>query len=312
MQQSFASQITRLAESDSRIVLLAGEPQVQHFADFREKYPERFFDCGAADARLIAQATGMALSGLRPVVCATIPAVTSGCLESIRTSICRWKARVVLVGADESTAEPTGQTASGCRHDLALMRFLPHVAVACPADDAELAGVLRAALNRTSPSYVRLARPGGSQIHEEPVEFRFGRTIPLRPGTDLCLAAAGDTLAAALDAAEKLERAGLSVEVVSCPSVKPLDADWLDLAFERHLLIVTIEDHGLLGGFGAAVAEWLADQPPRNCRLLRLGTPEIVSDSSAAETGDRPRAPGCAQIVQQVQRRLRSMRRQVA
>ncbi|RPI77413.1 MAG: transketolase, partial [Planctomycetaceae bacterium] len=147
MHQSFASQLTRLAKTDSRLVLLSGEPQSRDFESFRKQFPERYFDCGAADSRLVAQATGMALSGLRPVVYATIPAVTTGCLESIRNSICRWKARVVLVGADESAGSGTAADSHTCRHDLAVMRFLPHLAVACPADDAELHAVLRAALN---------------------------------------------------------------------------------------------------------------------------------------------------------------------
>ncbi|MCY2963174.1 MAG: hypothetical protein NT069_05885 [Planctomycetota bacterium] len=136
--------------------------------------------------------------------------------------------------------------------------------------------------------------------------------ITLRRGTDVCLFSTGDLLAEGLAAADILERSGLSVEVVSSPTVKPLDGDWLDSAFDRFSTVVTLEDHGLLGGFGAAVAEWLADGVPHSARLLRLGTPEVVFDVATEEPLDRRAALQPQQIAQQVLKRLKKRVRAVA
>lgn len=167
-------------------------------------------------------------------------------------------------------------------------------------------------MSRTSATYIRLASAGAPQIHDNGLEFRFGRVIPVRPGADVCLVSTGDLLAEALAAAQILERSGISVAVVSSPAVKPLDGEWLDGAFDRFSTVVTLEDHGLLGGFGAAVAEWLADGVPRSARLLRLGTPEVVFDVATEQRLDRRAALQPQQIAQQVLKRLKKRLRAAA
>jgi transketolase len=170
----------------------------------------------------------------------------------------------------------------------------------------EFTAVLRASLSRTSATYIRLAGTTGTRIHSEPTEIRPGRFIPVRAGSELCLLASGDVLGEALEAARLLESNGVEAAVVSCPSIKPLDADWLDTNLHRFPLAVTLEDHGLLGGFGAAIAEWLVDSPTHRTPLWRCGTPEVFTGETLDANSRRATLEPsrlAAQILKQLRRR---------
>jgi transketolase len=304
MSRPFIEPLLRLATVDQRVVLLTGDVPPGQLQPLTDQLPGRCFDSGTADARLIQQAVSMALSGLRPVVLGAVANLTTRCLDSIHTQICRHRARVTLVGHD--TPPRGAQDATVSRHDVALLRPLPNLAIACPADDQEFTAVLRASLSRTSATYIRLAGTAGTRIHPESAEIRPGRFIPVRTGTELCLLASGDVLGEALEAARLLESSGVSAAVVSCPSIKPLDEDWLDAHLHRFQLAVTLEDHGLLGGFGAAIAEWLVDSPSHRTPLWRCGTPEVFTgETSDADSRRASLEPSrvAAQIVKELRRR---------
>ncbi|MFM8222588.1 MAG: transketolase C-terminal domain-containing protein [Planctomycetaceae bacterium] len=312
MTDCFVADLVQAATQDSRLVLLAAEAGLPGLSEFARQFPERFFAWPTAEPRLIQQAVGMALSGLKPVVCAPSTAWATRCLEVIEEQISRRRARVLLLGtppADE------GPRRARHRHDLAFLRPLPHFALACPADRDEWRSLLRAALSRLAPTYLRLPRELAERVEAAPGELRLGRVRTLSVGTDVTLVATGEALPRAVAAARRLHAAGLSTGVVSCPTVKPLDQEFFLSAFDSTRLVVTVEDHGLLGGFGAAVAEWLADHPGRTARLLRLGIPELFTGEEADEAGEasetqHPLDP--ALIAQQVLRQLRKRARVAA
>ncbi|MFN9370391.1 MAG: transketolase C-terminal domain-containing protein [Planctomycetaceae bacterium] len=304
MSLPFTDPLLRLAAADQRVVLLTGDLPPGQLQPLADQLPGRCFDSGTADARLIQQAVSMALSGLRPIVLGAVAHLTTRCLDSIHSQICRHRARVTLVGLD---APPRGSDDSSvCRHDVALLRPLPNLAIACPADETEFTAVLRGSLSRTSATYIRLAGTAGTRIHSETAEIRPGRFIPVRPGTELCLLASGDVLVEALEAARLLESNGVEAAVVSCPSIKPLDEDWLDTNLHRFRLAVTLEDHGLLGGFGAAIAEWLVDCTTHRTPLWRCGTPEVftgeILDANSRRASLEPMRLA-SQILKQLRRR---------
>ncbi|MFN7807008.1 MAG: transketolase C-terminal domain-containing protein [Planctomycetaceae bacterium] len=304
MSLPFTDPLLRLAAADQRVVLLTGDLPPGQLQPLADQLPGRCFDSGTADARLIQQAVSMALSGLRPIVLGAVANLTTRCLDSIHSQICRHRARVTLVGHD---APPRGaEDSTVSRHDVALLRPLPNLAIACPADESELTAVLRASLSRTSATYIRLSGTAGTRIHSDATEIRPGRFIPVRAGSELCLLASGDVLGEALAAAALLEASGVDAAVVSCPSITPLDEAWLDTHLHRFRLAVTLEDHGLLGGFGAAVAEWLVDTPAHRTPLWRCGTPEVFTgETSDAQSRRDVLEPSrlAAQIVKQLRRR---------
>lgn len=273
MRNAFADEVTKLAERDERIVLLAGDIGNRLFDTYQERCPGRFFNCGVAEANMTGVAAGLGLCGMRPITYTIAPFATTRCLEQIRVDLCyhHVPAIVAAVGAGLSYAS-LGATHHACE-DIAFLRALPGMSVVCPADSHEVRGALRAALAQDGPVYLRLGKKGEPEIHDEvPAAFEIGRAITIRPGSEMCVLSTGNTMPLALQAATGLEDRGVSTRVVSFHTVKPLDEQLLTEAFANYAVVVTIEEHGLIGGFGSAVAEWLADHSPGAARLLRIGT----------------------------------------
>jgi transketolase len=217
-------------------------------------------------------AAGLAMSGLRPVVYTIAPFTTTRVMEQIRVDVCYHDVPVVIVGVGSGLGYASlGATHHSCE-DMAMLRALPGMSVLAPADPLEVRGVLRAALRHSGPSYIRMGKKGEPNVHREVPRIEIGRSLVVRDGVDVCLLAVGVMLPAALEAAEGLARHGISARVVSVVSVKPLDETLLRDAFARFPLIVSIEEHSLIGGFGAALAEWSVDHGPVAARLLRFGT----------------------------------------
>ena len=297
MRNAFAQQLTELAQHDPRIVLLSGDIGNRLFDDLKAKCPDRFFNCGVAEANMIGMAAGLALSGLRPVCYTIAPFITYRCLEQIRVDLCYHQAPVVLVGTGGGLAYASlGATHHACE-DLGMLRLLPGLAVVAPADPAEVRGALKAALRSPHPVYLRLGKKGEPLIHATEPEFTIGKAITLREGTDVCLLSAGTLLPVALQCADLLEAQGHSTKVVSFHTLKPLDEETLTAAFNRCRLVVTLEEHSVLGGLGGSVAEWLSDRTPPAARLLRCGTPDEFLHETANQSQAREHCGLTATVI---------------
>ena len=275
MRNAFARTLTRLAQEDPRVVLLSGDIGNRLFDPFKAVAPERFFNCGVAEANMTGMAAGMAMMGLRPFSYTIAAFVTTRCLEQIRVDVCYHRQPVTIVGVGAGLSYASlGATHHACE-DIALLRALPEMQVICPADAFEVEAALEAVLAQDRPAYIRLGKKNEPLIHAARPAFTIGQALPLRAGRDLCLLACGTHTVQALEACEILAERGISAAVYSFHTVKPLDLDCLRAVFSQYPLVATIEEHSLIGGFGAAVAEWLVDQPARpQARLLRFGTPD--------------------------------------
>jgi len=274
VRNAFADELLALAAVDPRIVLLSGDIGNHLFDRFKERFPSRFFNCGVAEANMIGVAAGMAMSGLRPVVYTIASFATVRCLEQIRVDLCYHRQPVVLVGVGSGLSYASlGPTHHACE-DIGMLRVLPGMAVVCPGDPFEVRAGLRAALDVSTPVYLRLGKKGEPCVHSGVPNLVLGRAIALRPGSDVALLASGTVLPMAVAAAAELERRGVDVALYSFPSVKPLDEECLADVFSTCRLIVTLEEHSVVGGVGGAVAEWAMAQPSLGARLLRVGTPD--------------------------------------
>lgn len=305
MRNNFADEITRLAEADKRVVLLSGDIGNKLFDGFKAKAPERFINCGVAEANMMGVAAGLAMSGLRPVVYTIAPFTTTRVMEQIRVDVCYHNAPVVIVGVGSGLGYASlGATHHSCE-DMAMLRALPGMSVLAPADPHEVRGAVRAALRHDGPSYIRIGKKGEPNVHREVPPVEIGRSLVVRDGVDLCLLAVGVMLPAAMEAAEALARRGISARVVSVVSVKPLDETLLKETFARFPLVVSIEEHSLIGGYGAALAEWSVDHGPTAARLLRMGTadkfPHEAGETEHARAMNGLTAP---QIVERVVKAL--------
>ena len=283
MRNAFADEITVLAERDPRIVLLSGDIGNRLFNDFKDRYPNRFYNTGVAEADMIGIAAGLAVGGMRPVVYTIASFAIYRAYEQIRVDLCYPNLPVVIVGVGSGLGYASnGPTHHSCE-DIAVLRALPNMTVLAPADAWELRSLLDAALQLAGPTYMRIGKKGEPLVHETRPHLQIGQAIELRTGTDIVILAAGTLLPQALQVANQIESTGLKASVYSMHTIKPLDERLLEQLFGKFKLVVTMEEHSRIGGLGGAVAEWKADHFDANARLLRLGTPDQILHHSGEQ-----------------------------
>ncbi len=284
MRNAFADELTQLARLDDRVVLLSGDIGNRLFDKFKDNNENRFFNCGVAEQNMTGVASGLAMCGFRPITYTIAPFCTTRCLEQIRTDAAYHNLPVTIVSVGAGLAYAgLGPTHHACE-DISFLRTIPNMRVVCPGDAWEVRAALRAVLQGEHPTYIRMGKKGEPEVHTEvPAEFEIGKALTIHAGSDIALLATGNILPEALAAAELLAAQGLSVEVVSFHTVKPLDTEYLTQAFEKFQLVVTLEEHSLLGGFGSSVAEWLVDSNLSGSKLLRFGTPDMFFKESGSQ-----------------------------
>jgi transketolase len=266
--------MTRVAATDKRVVVLSGDIGNKLFDKLKVVDEKRFYNCGIAEANMMGLAAGMAMSGLRPFVYTITPFTTTRCFEQIRVDVCYHHAPVVIVGTGSGLSYSELGPTHHSLEDMAILRTLPGMRVLAPCDASELRQALHEVLKDDSPTYIRIGKKGEADIHPSLPDLKLGKVLVIRPGTDVALLCAGNMMADTLKAADLLAASGVSAEVVSFHTVKPLDADYLQQAASRFKLLVTVEEHSRIGGFGSAVAEWRMAQP-RNVAQLGFGTDDV-------------------------------------
>jgi len=283
MRAAFADEIEKLAAEDSRIVLLSGDIGNRMFDTFKEKAPDNFYNCGVAEANMTGMAAGMALCGLRPVTYTITAFNTARVIEQIRLDVCYQNLPVIIVGVGGGLSYASLNATHHALEDIAFLRVLPNMTVVCPGDAWEVRAALRASLKMNGPVYIRMAKKNEPLVHSSLPDFSIGKGLIVKEGSDICFLNSGSLLPLAMDAADILLAKGISVEVVSMHTVKPLDETLLNDAFSRFSHIFTLEEHSILGGFGGSVAEWLSDQKGPTASLTRIGT----QDKFMAEAGEQ-------------------------
>jgi transketolase len=284
MRNAFADELTKLGNEDPRVVMLSGDIGNRLFDNFKDKHPARFFNCGVAEANMMGVAAGMAMNGLRPVAYTITPFVTTRCLEQIRTDVCYHEAPVTIVAVGAGLAySGLGPTHHACE-DISFLRSIPNMVVICPGDAFEVRAALRASMQQDRPVYIRMGKKGEPVMHSGLLaDFKIGKAITIADGSDVCLLSTGNMLPEAVEAGHRLKEQGISARVVSFHTVKPLDHACLEDAFARFKLVATLEEHSLIGGFGSAVSEWLADTRKQAARFLRFGTPDAFFKKSGEQ-----------------------------
>lgn len=273
MRNAFAEEITSLAAVNPQLVLLSGDIGNKLFDNFKKVDVQRFYNCGVAEANMMGVAAGMALSGLRPVTYTITPFTTTRCFEQIRVDVCYHQAPVVIVGTGSGLSYAELGPTHHSLEDLAILRTLPGMNVLSPCDATELRLALQAALQQNVPTYIRIGKKGEPLIHAKPPRFRIGEAILVREGSEIALLGTGTIMPEVLKAADLLQAHGVSAEVASFHSIKPLDTAYLARAAGKFKLIATIEEHGLIGGLGSAVSEWKCAANAQ-LRQIRFGTPD--------------------------------------
>lgn len=278
-RDAFGHTLAELAnENEELIAVNADLGKATRLSYFQKKHPERFIEVGIAECNMIGIASGLAEHGYR-VFLASFASFLTGKYDVIRVSLGYSAAPVVLVGTHAGLAiGKDGVTQMGLE-DIALMRAIPGMTVLQPATPLEAEQVTAYLANEplSGPAYLRLGRQPTEDVLASDYKFEFGKGAVLREGTDVTLFSTGCILPEVLKTADHLEGAGVSCRVVNMTTIKPIDNDIIIDSAQKTKHLVTVEDHSVIGGLGAAVADVLVTHCPRS--LLKIGLNDCFPES---------------------------------
>ena len=279
---AFGECLVKIADEFPQMVVLDPDvgPSTQ-VSIFKDRYPERFYNTGIAEQNTVGIAAGMANQGLIPWVSTFAVFLTHRSGDQIRNSVAHPKANVKLNGSYAGL--PTGR--AGATHssveDLAIIRSLPNMTIIEPADAVETTYFTRLATGMPGPVYLRTVRCEVPTIFDDSHCPEFGKALPLREGRDVSLISTGMMTARVLEAGEMLYRQGISADILHIPVIKPIDQDAIIKTAKKTGLIITVENHSIIGGLGSAVCETVTENAL--CRVHRLGYKDIFLESGDDE-----------------------------
>lgn len=245
---------------------------------FGERFPDRFYNFGIAEANMIGAAAGMAACGLVPFTSSFAVFNSMRALDQVHSDICYPNLNVKMIGSHAGLSFGQAGSTHHCTEDLAIMRVMANLAVLCPADGIETANAVVAAYERPGPVYIRINR-GFDQVVYDRMDYGFeiGKAVTLHEGTDLTIIACGSAVFQAVQAARELKaNDGVHCRVLNMHTIKPIDADAIRAAVQETRRVITVEDHSVIGGLGGAVAEVIAEGG-RACAFRRLGLQDVFS-----------------------------------
>ena len=281
-RESYGEALVELADQyPDMVVLDADLAAATKTGLFKKAYPDRFFDCGIAEANMMGIAAGIASTG-RKVFASTFAMFAAGrAFEIVRNSI-GYPHLNVKIGATHAgiSVGEDGATHQRCE-DIALMRTIPGMTVINPSDDVEAKAAVRAALDHDGPVYLRFGRLACPVINNNAnYHFELGKGITLQDGSDLTIVATGLMVNEALQAAQMLKADGISARVINIHTIKPLDTELIVKAAKETGLLITAEEHSIIGGLGAAVSETVCESYP--VRVVKIGVNDEFGYSGPA------------------------------
>jgi transketolase len=278
MRDAFGQMLVELGHQYPNMIMLDADLHTSSKATmFKKAYPERFVQVGIAEQNLFGISAGLALSGFMPFPSTFAVFATRRALDQIAISICFPNLNVKIPGSYVGLPTSRAGASHNCIEDIAVMRALPNMRVADPADGADLRAIMRAAAEVHGPVYFRIARMAMPPIFGADHKFEWGKGVTLREGRDVTLFGTGIMTTFCLNAADLLAAEGISAEVVHLGSIKPIDSDLIVDSVTHTGCAVTAENATINGGFGAAVMEVLGENCP--VPVHRIGVRDRWADS---------------------------------
>ncbi len=259
MRDSFNKELLNLASKDKNLYLLTADIGFQVFDEFREKNKDRFLNMGVSEANMIGVAAGMTLNNKIPICYTIIPFLIMRAFEQIRTDVCIQNLPVKLVGVGGGVSYGTLGPTHHSIVDISIMRSLPNMTVISPADPLETRKATKALLEIDGPVYLRLGKNGEPNLLNSNSEFKIGKGVKIKDGSDISIISTGPILNLSINLAEQLMKKGIKADVINIHTIKPIDKDIIyESAFKTNK-IITIEEHNVIGGLGSAVAEVIGE-----------------------------------------------------
>lgn len=267
---SFGEALSEMAETNPDIIVLDADlAAATNTAIFKKAHPDRFFDCGIAEANMVGVAAGLATTGKIPVAASFAMFATGRAFEQIRNSVAYPNLNVKIAGSHAGISTGEDGATHQCLEDIGIMRTIPGMVVLNPADHWEMKAATKAALEYEGPVYIRLGRLAVDSFNDpDTYEFELGKGITLREGADITVIATGLCVLESLKAVDELIAEGKSVRLINIHTIKPIDRDIIIKAAKETGRIITVEEHNVIGGLADAVCEVTSSECPVPVRRI--------------------------------------------
>ena len=278
-REAYGKALVELAKNNKDVVVLDADlSKSTKTAEFQKVAPERFFDMGIAEANMMGVAAGMSTCGKIPFVSSFAMFAAGRAFEQIRNSICYPKLNVKICATHAGLTVGEDGATHQAVEDLSLMRSIPNMTVINPSDDVETIAAINAVANMQGPCYVRLGRMAVDTVNANAdYKFEIGKGIQLSDGDDVTIIATGIMVQAALEAKDILKKEGINARVINIHTLKPIDKEIILKAAKETGVIVTAEEHSIIGGLGSAVSEVVCEEIP--VAVLKVGINDVFGES---------------------------------
>ena len=281
-RESYGEALAELSDKDEDLVVLDADlAAATKTGIFKKKCPERFIDCGIAEANMMGVAAGLAATGKKVFASSFAMFAAGRAYEIVRNSIGYPHINVKIGATHAGISVGEDGATHQCNEDIALMRTIPGMTIINPADDVEAKAAVEAAINIDGPVYLRFGRLAVPVFNEKDTyKFEVGKGVQLKDGKDVTIVATGLMVNEALTAADTLEKEGISARVINIHTIKPLDKDVICKAANETGVIVTAEEHSVIGGLGSAVADAVTECCP--VPVVKIGVNDVFGHSGPA------------------------------
>ena len=281
-RESYGLALVELGKENPDVVVLDADlAEATKSGFFKEKFPERFVDCGIAECNMIGVAAGLATCGKIPFASSFAMFAAGRAFEQVRNSVGYPHLNVKIAGSHAGISVGEDGATHQCLEDLALMRTIPGMVVLNPADHYEMQAAVRAAAAYKGPVYIRLGRLAVESFNNsDGYKFEIGKGVTLRDGKDITVIATGLMVSRALEAVRQLEKEGIDARLVNLHTLKPIDREIIVKAAKETGKIVTVEEHNVIGGLGDAVGSVLCEEYP--VPLVKIGVNDVFGHSGPA------------------------------
>ncbi len=278
-REAYGKALAKLANTNKNVVVLDADlSKSTKTADFKAVCPERFINMGIAEGNMMGVAAGLSTCGKIPFVSTFAMFAAGRAFEQIRNSICYPNMNVKVCATHAGLTVGEDGASHQTVEDISLMRSIPNMVVISPADAVETAAAIKAISEYEGPCYVRLGRAAVNVINDEATyEFKLGKGVVLLEGTDVTIVATGIMVDVAIEAKEILAREGIAAKVVNIHTIKPLDSELIINSAKETGLIITAEEHSIIGGLGSAVSEVITENYP--VPVLKVGVKDVFGES---------------------------------
>lgn len=269
------------AEQTPELVVLTSDSRGSaKLTEFGEKYPSQMVEVGIAEQNIVGMAAGLAHSGKRAFAVSPAPFLSMRSIEQIKVDVAYSRTNVKLVGISGGVSYAQLGMSHHSLQDFAVTRAIPNLQVLCPADKYETEAMFKTLLKSDYPAYIRLGRSAVEDVYDtSEYGFEIGKAVQLKEGTDILLIGIGETVRQVLDAAIQLEDENISAAVLNVHSLKPFDTETVKALASEIRYVITVEEHSLHGGLGAAVAESLSEETNIKHRIIGFPDSDLVTGS---------------------------------